>query len=564
MSDRQPVQSRSGARSSDPAHGSGGGLPEQVLSDRADSSGYSCAVACPHQLGTLAGRAAIEAGGNAIDAALAAAIVLTVAYPHNTSLGGDLFALVRDPSGRITSINASGAAGELTDAAVLRRRHGGKMPVTGVDTVTVPGAVGGLAALHSLGAALPWGHAFSAAVGLAEDGVRVAPSLAAAVRENSALIAADAGMRTVFQPGGRPLSAGDQLCNPALGATLRTLAAEGPSALYGGRLGANLIAGLQDLGSGLTLSDLAAYNAEVGLPLTAPFRDLQVWTSPPNSQGFLLLEILRIIDALPPDMDLLGDDADVLAAVFQLATADRTRLLADPAHHRLQAEQVLDSRYVSDAAHRIAGRLPHPDQSRASRQNRPTGDTVAVVSFDTDGWAVSLIQSLFHSFGAGILEPATGVVLHNRGSFFSLDEQSPNVVAPRKRPAHTLMPAMVTRADRLTWVMGTMGGKAQPQILTQVLLRAADGADSAVAVAQPRFIVGGLEVDQPDNTAHVEPNLGSVADVLTRYGLPVAVLDQPDELAGHAQLISMDAHGVLEAASDPRADGSAVVAHRNP
>jgi gamma-glutamyltranspeptidase len=524
---------------------------------------YSCAIASPHSLGTAAGQAAIEAGGNALDAALAAATVLTVVYPHNTSIGGDLFALVRDPHGRITSINASGAAGGLTNTTLLRQRHAGQMPVTGVDTITVPGAVGGLAAIHNLGAALPWEHAFTEAIGLAEEGFPIASSLGMALNEYVDLIESDGGLRTLLHSGERHLSAGDLLRNPALSASLRTLADEGPSSLYGGHLGTELIRGLQALGSSLTLNDLASYRAEIGSPLSAPFRDLQIWTSPPNSQGFLLLEILSIIEALPPGMDLLGEDSDILASIFQLATIDRGRLLADPVHFAVPIDQVLNPMYVNDAARRLASRrqLRHEPPPMAS-QTRPAGDTVAIVTADSDGWAVSLIQSLFHSFGSCILEPTTGIVLHNRGSFFSLDAKSPNVLAPGKRPAHTLMPAIVTRKNNLAWVMGTMGGKAQPQILTQVLLRAAGGADASLSIAEPRFIIGGLEVDQPENSAHVEPNFGPVAEVLARYGLPVTVLPQRDEVAGHAQLISLGANGELDAASDLRADGSSVVAGR--
>ena len=524
---------------------------------------YECAIASPHSLGTSAGNAAIEAGGNALDAALAAAIALTVSYPHNTSIGGDLFALVRDPQGGITSINASGAAAGFTDVTAVRSRYKGDMPVTGVDTITVPGAVGGLAAIHKLGALLPWGYAFTEAAIHADDGIPISPSLGKALEENSALIDSNPGMRKLLHPEGHALSTGDVLRNPALADTLRSLASEGPETLYGGVLGATLIKGLQDLGSVLTLNDLAIYHAQIDSPLSTEFRDLQVWTSPPNSQGFLLLEILSIIEVLPLGMDLLGEDADVLAAIFQLATSDRTRLLADPSYCTSSADQLFSPEYVHAAAKRIvASRYRNPNSPPLATQQRPGGDTVAVVTADTDGWAVSLIQSLFHSFGAGVLEPATGVMLHNRGSFFSLDTSSPNMLAPGKRPAHTLMPAMVTRDSHLEWVMGTMGGKAQPQILTQVLLRAANGAVAFDAIAQPRFIIGGLEVDQPENTVHVEPKLGLVAEALSPLGIPVTFLAENDETAGHAQLISVSIDGVLDAATDPRADGTSIVVQR--
>jgi gamma-glutamyltranspeptidase/glutathione hydrolase len=430
-----------------------------------------------------------------------------------------------------------------------------------VDTVTVPGAVGGLAAVHQLGARLPWADAFTAAIRHAEDGVPVASSVAAAVRDHSALIDADAGMRAVFHHGVRALGAGDLLRNPTLGSTLRVLAREGPGCLFGGRVGAELIAGLQALGSALTTEDLTSFTAQADTPLSAPYGDLRVWTCPPNSQGFLLLEILAIISALPPGMDLLGADAYVLAAIFGQASCDRGRLLADPALGTTSIDEVLEDPYVRRIAERVSdGNGADRAGSPVASRERPGGDTVAVVAADSEGWAVSLIQSLFESFGSGILEPSTGIVLHNRGSFFSLDAQSPNVLAPGKRPAHTLMPAMVTRGEQLSWVMGTMGGRSQPQILTQVLLRAAGGASASQAIAAPRFIIGGMEVDQPENTAHVEPGLDP--EVLAGHGLPVITVPDRDEVAGHAQLVSVSSDGALAAASDPRSDGSSVVSRR--
>lgn len=527
---------------------------------KGNSRHYQCAVASPHSLGTEAARMAIESGGNAVDAALAAATVLTVAYPHNTSIGGDLFALVRDPKGRITSINASGSAGGLTDVALLRSRYGALMPVTGVDSITVPGALGGLAAIHEMGAQLPWASAFSRAVVLAEEGIPISPSLDMALRENSVLVDSDPGMRALFRPNDHALSLGDILRNPALGATLRTIAIEGPNCLYGGEVGASLVKGFQSLGCVLTLKDFAGYRAQIEPALSAQFRDLQVWTSPPNSQGFAFLEMLSIINALPlTNADLFGEDADLLAAIFQRATSDRTRLLADPSSCASLIAQILNPHYISEAAGEIVRNRHLHQPSAMAKEDRPTGDTVAVVTADSDGWAVSLIQSLFHSFGSGVLEPTTGLFLHNRGSFFSLDASSPNVIAPGKKPAHTLMPAMVTRGKDLAWVMGTMGGKAQPQILTQVLLRALSGDVASKAVAQPRLIVGGLEVDQPENSIHLEPGLGHVEKVFSSWHVPVTVLPESGESAGHANLISISMDGAFAAGSDPRSDGSAEV-----
>ncbi|TMR89088.1 gamma-glutamyltransferase family protein [Nonomuraea basaltis] len=494
---------------------------------------YHCAIASPHVLATAAAKKAIARGGNAIDAALAAAVTLTVVYPHNTGLGGDLIALIRSPDGRISCVNASGPAPAGIDVAALRSRSGGQMPVSGPDTITVPGAVAGYAALHASGAALTWPDHFAAAIRHAE-GTPVVPGLAAAIAEAGDLIVADPGMRAVFGS----LRVGETLRQEALAATLAEIAAQGPEVLYGGRLGERLVAGLQALAVPIALGDLAAYEVERSDPLHRAFRGFDVYTSPPNTQGFLLLQALGALERTDPQ----GEDSGQLAAIFHRGIADRTRHLADPRFAQVDVDALL-----LGPSHQAAG---------PAITGRASGDTVAVVTADSEGHAVSLIQSLFHSFGAGLLEPSTGMVMHNRGAFFSLDAASPNVIAPGKRPAHTLMPVMVTQEERLAWSMGTMGGKAQPQILTQVLLRLLDGEQPADAVAAPRWVVGGMEAGQPEDTISPEMDLSPrTIAALTASGSPIIPLPPASEWVGHAQVVG----GATSAGSDPRCDGASAV-----
>jgi len=494
---------------------------------------YSCAVASPHVLATEAAEAAVRRGGNAIDAALAAAATLTVVYPHNTALGGDLIALVRTPDGAIMCVNASGPAPRAASREAVAERHGGAMPVTGPDTITVPGMIAGWAALRDYGAALPWAAQFEAAIEHAAS-TPVVPGLAHAIAESADLIDADPGLRAVF--GG--LRAGDPLRQPALRRTLTRLAADGPMEFYRGELGARLVAGLD---SPVTTADLAAYAVERCAPLSRPYRGLDVHTSPPNSQGLLLLQALLAEVAEP-----LGAGAGRLTEAFVRGIADRERHLADPRFAAVDVESLLDPARPTTAG------LP---------TGTPSGDTVAIVTADTEGYAVSLIQSLFHGFGSGILEPETGILLHNRGSFFSLDLASPNVLAPGKRPAHTLMPVLVTAQGRPAYVTGVMGGKAQPQINAQVLMRLLDGATPAEAVAAPRFIVGGLDRDDPTHVLLVEPGLDpAAATALAATRLRQVTLPEGSGSAGHAQAIRVGE--VLEAGSDPRSDGRAAVVTR--
>jgi len=514
------------------------------------------AIATPERAATDAGVRAFAAGGNAIDAALAAAATLTVTYPHNCGVGGDLIALVRRPSGSVVSVNASGIAGSGADAAA-RHLSGGEMPVSGTITATVPGVVAGWEALHRMGASRPWRDVFIDAVRLAEDGFAVPPSVARAIAEAAPDIDADAGMRAVFRPGGVSLREGERLRLPALAGTLRSLAADGPRAFYEGRIGRRLLAGLRPLGSLLAERDLAGFVPEVNGPLGRRFRDLEVLTSPPNSSGILLLQALAALDAAGAGLDPLGADAAFLVEVLRLGGLQRASSLADPRHARVDTEAFLGDDRIAELV--AAGSAARRGDPVSSGEVRAGGDTVAIVAADASGRAVSLIQSLFHAFGARVLEPDTGVVLHNRGAFFSLEPGHPNRLAAGKRPAHTLMPVMLQRDGQLAGVLGAMGGKAHAQIHAQVLLRLLGGASAQEAVSAPRCVVGSLELGEPDDTVRLEGGIPAAARrSLEEAGMPTLDVPRHSEDLGHVQAIWPAGAG-LAAGSDPRADGAAAV-----
>ncbi len=530
-----------------------GGRPERQLA----ASGKSFAIATPHRTATEAGAAVFDAGGNAIDAALAAAVTLAVVYPHNCGVGGDLFALVEQPDGRVTAVNASGAAPMAIDPDEIRRADD-VMPERGAHPITVPGAVSGWAAIERLGARNGLAAAFPEAVRLAREGVPVAGSLAATLEESSDALAADPGLAGVFFPGGRPLAEGDLLVQPALAETLEAIAEEGPPALYGGAVGARLVEGLRAAGSRMAVEDLERHQAELAAPLLGRYRDLDVSVAPPNSQGFVLLEILAAIERLEADPDPLGPDAALLAEVFRVASADRDRHNADPHVARVPISTLLDDGHIAAICDEVragptgaAIPLRHP--------GRLSGDTIALVTADGEGRAVSLIQSLYSGFGSGILEPSTGIVAHNRGACFSLDPDSPNVIAGGKRPAHTLMPVLVHREGRLAAVSGTMGGGAQPQINAQSIVRLFDlGLSPAEVLHAPRWIVGGMDPDASPRFVELERRVPShVVAAFEAAGFSLRVLRDLDEGVGHAHLIRAGGDGSLEAATDPRADGSA-------
>jgi len=496
------------------------------------------ALATPHSLATEAGARVFRDGGNAIDAAIAAAAVLTVVYPHNVALGGDLFALIRTPDGAVTCVNASGWAGAEVDAAALRAIHGDSMPSRGAATVTVPGGVRGWEAMRRLGSRTSWSATLRDAEVLARDGVPVSRSLAHHLNdpENDDLIGAE-DVDRVFRPQSVPVGVGDVLRQPALADTVASLRAAGPDTFYTGELATQTVSYLRSHGSSLSAGDFAEFQPEVVAPLRAEFGDLTVLTSPPNSQGFLLLDALSSVrDA--PISDPTGDGLGQLLQAFRRGNDTRDRFLADP---------------------RFGTVDPAPTPAQPAR--RPGGDTVGIAAADGDGYAVSLIQSVYYAFGSGLIDPATGVLFHNRGCGFSLNPSSPNVIAPRKRPAHTLMPVMTLRHGHVRHVLSTMGGQGQPQILGQILLHALGGASAVDAVAAPRAIVGN-QIGGGSDAVTVESDLpASALASIRRAGISPVEVPAHTESMGQSNVVFIDAPGVMTAAADPRADGAALVAH---
>ncbi|WP_293236269.1 gamma-glutamyltransferase [Mycolicibacterium sp.] len=516
------------------------------------SGAFTGAIATPHTAATEAATAAYRDGGNAIDAAIAAAAVLTVVYPHNVALGGDLIALVRTSDGVVTCVNASGWAGAAADVAAMQAKYGSALPARGADTVTVPGGVRGWETLRSFGSRLSWERLLRPAEQLARDGSPVAASLDEHLTdpENSDLFGQDDFDR-VFRPGGRLLRRGEQFRQPALADTFATLAAHGPDEFYTGGLAARTVQYLRSRGSVVDGADFAEFHPELTDPIAADFRGRTVLTSPPNTHGFVMLRALRAIDELGTDSPL-GAGLGTLMRMFHHGNRLRSAYLADPRFAPVDVEALVHDDLRAATA--LVGATAHA-------QPVPGGDTVGIAAADGDGIAVSLIQSVFHAFGSGLVDPRTGILFHDRGTGFSLQPESPNLLAPRKRPAHSLMPVMVTEDGDLRHVLATMGGQGQPQILTQVFLRLAAGASAADAIAAPRAIVGRQMLGGTDDSVVVESDADATAvAALGAAGLSVDEVPPHTEGLGQANVVSIDSNGQLTAAADPRADGSGVVA----
>jgi gamma-glutamyltranspeptidase len=513
----------------------------------------SGAIASPHALATQAGERALRDGGSAVDAAIATCAVLTVVYPHMCSIGGDIQALLASPDGRVRALSGSGAAAASASAQAVRQAHT-VMPIHGVHPITVPGVLAAWADLHGQGGRLPWARLLEDAIRMAEAGVPVAAALGRDLDALHQRLRSDPGLRGVFfHSDGQVMQTGDRLRQPALAATLSKIAAGGAEAFYKGDAGARFVAGLRAQGSPLTREDLAQHRSRWLEPLSGRFGPYEVLTGPPVSQGFVLLQLLSALARLDmQSADPCGAAGTVLARLCAITADIRDRHLGDPEHVKVDLEALLSKSAIEELA-RAASDLTQPLPAAPPRP-RPTGDTVAIVAQDAQGHAVTLIQSIFHAFGAGMLEPSTGIVCQNRGAAFTLHEGPAQLVGGR-RPPSSLTASLLRRNGRVEAALGCMGGKSQPQILAQVLMRLVAGTAPADALAAPRWVVGTFGSGD-ENVVLGEAALGAEArQALGHVGLPLVLGAARDDRAGHAQFVRKLEDGRFESATDPRGDG---------
>jgi gamma-glutamyltranspeptidase/glutathione hydrolase len=516
------------------------------------------AVAAPHHGASQAGLAMLQRGGSAADAAIAANVVLAVVYPHMAGVGGDLFCLVWDASGHsMQALNASGRAGASATVDCYRSRGHTTIPSRGpLACVTVPGAVDGWWQLHQRMGRLPWSDLFAPAIELASDGFAVPESLAAWSAVDTDVIAAQPTARATFQPDGRPLQMGERFAVPALAETLSAIAAGGPDAFYRGEIAQRICADLGAAGGLLTADDFAASRADWVTPISAPYRGHTVYQMPPNTQGFTALQMLHLLDGI--DVAALGDATvpyvHTLAEAARLAFVDRDRYLTDPEFADIPLDRLLSAEHAAELR---AGIDP---TRKGTLEAVPTGgDTCYLCAVDRDGNAVSLIQSVFFDFGSCVVPGGTGLVLQNRGSFFSLDPSHPNRLEPGKRTFHTLIPAMLLSDGEPILIYGTMGGEGQPQTQAAVVTRIVDfGYDVQRAVEAPRWLYGRTWGQQSAALSLEEGIPSDVAAHLAAMGHDVRRVPAWSDTMGHAQAIAIDrGRGAYWAAADPRGDGAA-------
>jgi gamma-glutamyltranspeptidase/glutathione hydrolase len=515
----------------------------------------------PHALASQSALAILREGGNAVEAMIAAAATIAVVYPHMNSIGGDGFWLISRPGAEPVGIEACGAAALAATIDEYRSRGLTTIPARGpLAANTVAGTVSGWQLAHrwsqdALGGTLPLRRLLEDAIHYAKHGVPVTRSQAQCVASRLAELSPVSGFADTFLHDGRAPQTGERFVAPRIAATLEHLADAGLDDFYRGDLARSIASDLQSAGSLLTLADLERHEARLRTPLALQHSLGTIYNMPPPTQGLVSLLILGILDrVLTADMDPLGP-AFVHACVeaTKLAFAVRDAHITDPDHLRIDPSALLEAASLDAMAARVS-----PTQAAPWGAGRGPGDTVWLGVTDSNGVAVSFIQSIYHEFGSGVVLSHSGINWQNRGSSFSLDEHALNPLAPLRRPFHTLNPALARFADGRTMVYGNMGGDGQPQSQSAVFSRIATfGWNPQAAIDAPRWLLG-RTWGQSTDTLKLEARFArETAQQLAALGHEVETMQPYDEAMGHAGAIVRHPDGSIEAGYDPRSDGAA-------
>ncbi|MCY4315492.1 MAG: gamma-glutamyltransferase [Roseovarius sp.] len=504
--------------------------------------------ATSHPLATQTAIDILARGGNAMDAAVAGAVLLGICEPQMTGIGGDCFALFTKPGGStIHALNGSGRAPAKASAGDLRDRGHATVPVYSPDAVTIPGAIDAFCRMSEEHGKLGLDALLAPAIRHAEDGVPVSPRVAHDWKRAGETLSGHG--RDFFMNDGKPFKTGEIFRAPAQAEVLRRIAANGRTAFYEGEIAEDMVATLNKLGGSHTTGDFAAAACEETAPIRGRYQDIELVEHPPNGQGataILMLNILSHFDIA--NMDPLGSPrAHIEAEAAKLAYDARNRIIADP-NHTARLEFMLSRETAKKLANLI-------DTGTAMPETVPLAeaihrDTIYITVVDRDRMAVSLIYSIYHGFGSGIASKKFGILLHNRGAGFCLEESHPNELNGGKRPMHTIIPAMLCDKGIPVMSFGVMGGAYQPNGHARLVSNLRDfGMDPQSAIDAPRSFsdTGQMKVERGySDTVRQE-----LADLGHNVGIP-------DEPIGGAQVIHMRPDGVLEGASDPRKDGCAL------
>lgn len=505
-------------------------------------------VATDNHLATAAGIAVLREGGSAVDAAVAAAAVCTVTQPHRTGIGGDLFALVYDARTReVHAYNGSGAAPKSLD----RESFPDGFPKGGPRVATVPGVLAAFADLTADHGRLGLERVLAPAIQYAEEGFPVSDGLAEGFVDSGARL--DEECARVFGPVGRFPRAGEILQQTDLAQTLREIVANGTAAFYGGDLGERFAKGLATMGGHITLDDLAAHATDRPEPIAVNYRGLRIFGQPPVSQGHILLEELAIAEGL--DMkEFPWGSADLvhqMVEIKKMAFADRDAYAGDPKHVDFEAERLFDAPFAASRRRAIPAKAS--ERTDAGALAVLATDTTYMAIVDRDGNAVSLIESVFSEFGSASMVPGTGILLNDRLTGFSLDAASPNVLAPGKRPIHTLNTVIALGGVTPRLVFGTPGRHAQVQTNFQLAVALIDHEmEVQRAIEEPRWYHEAGRALKIENRFAEQTRKG-----LAAKGHEIALVGDWAEVTGGAQAIAIDENGVFSGGADPRREGNA-------
>ena len=522
------------------------------------------AIATSQPLATAAGLRVLQSGGNAVDAAVTAAAVLAVVEPTMNGPGGDLFAIVYSAKDKkVHGLNASGRAPAAATVDEFRRRNLQRIPLRGELSVSVPGVVDGWNELLARHGTRTLAQALEPAIKYARDGYAVSEIIAGQWKEVEGLLARDPAAARTFLINGRAPAAGDVFRNPALANSLEQIARGGRDVFYKGAIAKAIADDMQRRGGLITVADLAAHHADWVDPVSTTYRGYQVLELPPNTQGAAALEMLNIMEGF--DLKSLGWGSaaylHTLVEAKRIAFADRGAWLGDPSSTPPRAvERMLSKEYAAQRRKEIDPRKAAAGYAPLTLDGRTTpaggdepigrGDTVYLTAADAEGNVISLIQSLYETFGSGIVAGDTGIALHNRANLFTLAAGHPNQIAPGKRPFHTLIPAMVLK-DGAPWLsFGVMGGDMQAQGHAQVLANLIDfGMNVQEAGEAPRFRDSGTGLAL-ESAFSAEARAG-----LTSRGH--TLIDSVGVWGGFQGILIDPRTHVLQAGSDPRKDGMA-------
>ncbi len=514
-------------------------------------------IVAPHHLASQAGLRVLEEGGNAIEAMVAAASAIAIAYPHMNALGGDNFWLIHTPGRDVIGIDACGAAASKADIPFYRNQGFQAIPSRGpLAALTVGGAVSGWQealriSADDWGGTLPLSRLLEDAAFLAQDGIAVTRTQALNTAAKQGETKGAPGFAVTYLDKGEPYAEAALFRQPRLAETLKTLGQRGPDDFYRGKLARAIAADLERAGTPLRLPDLERHKALRAAPLAADIAGHKIFNMPPPTQGLASLILLGVFARLGVAEAEGFDFIHGLVESTKQAFRVRDRHVTDPAYMDVDPMSFLDSAVLDTMVADIdpARALPWPDA--ASR-----GDTVWLGAIDSEGRAVSFIQSIYWEFGSGVVLDETGITWQNRGTSFSLEEGHHNALRPHRRPFHTIQPALAQMTDGRVMPYGTMGGEGQPQ--TQAMLFARHvlfGQDLQQAVTAPRWLLGrtwGADTTSLRVENRVDP---AVIAALREAGHDVEEIGPFDEVMGHAGALVRHADGLLEGAADPRSDG---------